>query len=99
MAEREHRRQRGVAGHVFRHKTLTRWETELIEPLAHELIDTFAPRGHAELVRELTFPFPVQVIARILGLPHDDYPYFPPLSFTLTTLAQRFEPPQKASDH
>jgi cytochrome P450 len=98
MEEPEHRRHRGLAGHAFRHKTLTRWETELIRPLAHELIDRFAPRGHAELVRELTFPFPVQVIARILGLPHDDYPYFQALAFTLTSVGEGYEAPKKASD-
>jgi len=97
MAEPEHRRHRGLAGHAFRQKTLTRWETELIGPLAQEMIDVFAPRGHAELVRELTYPFPVQVIARILGLPHEDYQYFQALAFTLTSVGEGYENASKAS--
>ena len=43
-------------------------------PSMHELIDRFAARGRAELVREFTFRFPVQVIAEILGVPPEDCP-------------------------
>ena len=46
---------------------------------------------------ELTFPFPVQVIARILGLPHEDYPHFQSLAFTLTALATGYETAIEAS--
>jgi cytochrome P450 len=91
MDEPEHRRHRSLAGHAFRQKTLSRWETELIEPLAHETIDRFAPAGEAELVDELTYPFPVQVIARILGLPHEDYPMFQHLAFTLTSVGGGYD--------
>ena len=41
-----------------------------------EHIDAFVDRGRADLVRELTFPFPVVVIARMLGLPREDLPMF-----------------------
>jgi cytochrome P450 len=44
--------------------------------VATELIDAFADRGHAELVREFNFPFPTQVISGILGLPREDYRQF-----------------------
>ena len=44
--------------------------------MANELIDRFAERGQAELVREFTFPYPTQVIAGILGLPREDYKQF-----------------------
>jgi cytochrome P450 len=40
------------------------------------MIDRFAGRGHAELVREFTYTYPVQVIAVILGLPHEDHLQF-----------------------
>ena len=43
----------------------------LVTTVVDELIDGFSARGSADLVRELTFNFPVQVIARILGLPRD----------------------------
>ncbi|HSS11171.1 MAG TPA: cytochrome P450 [Acidimicrobiales bacterium] len=98
MDEPEHRRTRSLAGQAFRQKTLERWEAELVAPLANEMIGRFAPNGHAELVQELTFPFPVQVIARILGLPHDDYPYFQQLAFTLTAVSAGYEASIKASE-
>jgi hypothetical protein len=43
---------------LFRAKLLERWRTELVEVVVHELIDRFAPRGYADLVREFTFAFP-----------------------------------------
>jgi cytochrome P450 len=98
MDEPEHGRFRRLAGQAFRHKALQRWESELIEPLAEETIATFAGRGHAELVRELTFPFPVQVIARILGLPRTDYPMFQELAFTLTSVGAGYRASRQASD-
>jgi len=67
----------------FRAALPERWRTELVQVVVHELIDQFAPRGRAELVREFTFAFPVQVIARIMGLPREDYPRFQRLSIEL----------------
>jgi cytochrome P450 len=67
----------------FRTALLERWRTELVEVVVHELIDRFAPRGRAELAREFTFAFPVQVIARIMGLPREDYLRFQRLSIEL----------------
>jgi cytochrome P450 len=86
MDEPEHRRQRGLVAEAFRHKTLLRWEVELVRAVVGELIDKFADRGRAELVREFTFPFPVQVIARILGLPREDYPRFQRWSLELISV-------------
>lgn len=97
MDDPEHRRSRAIAGHAFRQKTLQRWETELIEPLAKEMIDRFAGAGEVDLVDALTYPFPVQVIARILGLPHDDYPMFQQLAFKLTSVVAGFEASVRAS--
>ena len=91
MDEPEHRRHRNLSGSAFRQKTLQRWESELIAPLANEMLDHFATRGEAELVGELTYPYPVQVIARILGLPHDDYPMFQELAFRLTSVDAGYE--------
>ncbi|WP_231993770.1 cytochrome P450 [Mycobacterium sp. 852002-50816_SCH5313054-b] len=79
----EHRASRALVSPSFRTALLERWRTELVELVVHELIDRFAPRGRAELAREFTFAFPVQVIARIMGLPREDYPRFQRLSIEL----------------
>ena len=86
MDEPEHRHHRGLVAEAFRHKTLARWESELVSAVVGELIDVFVDRGRAELVREFTFPFPVQVIARILGLPRSDYPRFQRWSLELISV-------------
>jgi len=71
-----HRRYRALVSTAFRPKVMARWESELAEQVANELIDKFAVRGRAELVREFTFPYPTQIIAGILGLPRQDYRQF-----------------------
>jgi cytochrome P450 len=76
MDDPQHRRYRGLVSMAFRQKVLARWEDELVAQVANELIDRFADRGHAELVREFTFPYPTKVIAGILGLPREDYKQF-----------------------
>ena len=73
MDDPEHRLHRNLVANAFREKSLARWQEELIGPICNELIDRFARRGSAELVRELTFEFPVRVIARLLGLPEEDF--------------------------
>ncbi len=49
-----------------------------MRPIVNEYVDRFAARGHADLVRELTFPFPVRVVAAMMGLPEEDHRALPP---------------------
>lgn len=79
----EHRAIRALVSPSFRSALLERWRAELVEVVVGELIDRLAPRGRAELAREFTFAFPVQVIARIMGLPRQDYHRFQRLSIEL----------------
>lgn len=72
MDEPEHGRYRRLLQGAFSRKALERWERELVTPIVNGLIDRFAGRGSADLVRELTFPFPVSVIAGMIGLPEED---------------------------
>lgn len=72
----EHGRYRGLLNAGFTKRALERWERDLVRPVIHGLIDRFAARGRAELIRELTFPFPVSVIAGMIGLPESDHADF-----------------------
>jgi cytochrome P450 len=56
-----------------------------------ELIGAFAGDGHADLIPQLTFPFPVRVIARILGLPEADWPRFLRLSTELIGVMRNWD--------
>jgi cytochrome P450 len=76
MDEPEHHRYRQLVQQAFTRKAMERWESDLVGPIVDGFIDDFVDRGRADLVRELTFPFPVHVIAGLLGLPHDDLPQF-----------------------
>ena len=87
MDEPEHRLHRALVSQAFRHKALARWEEELVGSVCDELIDRFAADARVDLVRNYTFPFPVQVIARILGLPREDYPKFQQWSVQLISVA------------
>jgi cytochrome P450 len=86
MDEPEHRRHRALVSSAFSQKALARWEHELVERVANELIDRFAQRGRADLVREFTFPYPTQIIAGLLGLPREDYPQFQRWSISLLSI-------------
>ncbi|MHB8329809.1 MAG: cytochrome P450 [Acidimicrobiales bacterium] len=76
MDGNEHRRYRDIVGRAFRPSALARWEGELMVPTIHGLLDGIAPRGHAELVDEVTSRYPVQVIAGVLGVPVEDHAKF-----------------------
>ena len=63
----------------------------IIGATVSELIDAFAGDGHADLIPQLTFPFPVRVIARILGLAEADWPRFLQLSTQLIAVMRNWE--------
>ena len=86
MDDPEHRTHRNLVAHAFREKSLARWEPEFIAPIVDEQIDRFVGDGQADLVRQLTFEFPVRVIARLLGLPEADFPQFQRWSIELIGL-------------
>ena len=78
MDEPEHHLYRGLVQQAFSRKAMETWERELVRDVVDEHIDAFIdrPTKRADLVREVTFPFPVLVIARLLGLPREDLPMF-----------------------
>ncbi|MFD6456230.1 cytochrome P450, partial [Nocardia sp. NPDC060220] len=71
-----HRAHRNLVSAAFKPQSLAVWEPEVVRPICDELIDEFIDEGRADLVRDFTFEFPTRVIARLLGLPADDLPFF-----------------------
>jgi cytochrome P450 len=98
MDEPEHRMVRALVAPAFRSKVLERWEAGLVRSVVDGLIDQFIERGRADLVRDLTFDFPVQVIARILGLPGSDFPRFQRWAIEITSVAANWERGVRASN-
>ena len=87
----EHQRHRALVAKAFRARVLDQWSDTIIGATISELIDAFASDGHADLIPQLTFPFPVRVIARILGLPEADWPRFLRLSTELIAVMRNWD--------
>ena len=83
MDEPEHGRHRALVSKAFSQKALARWEHGLIARVGNDLIDRFASRGTADLVKEFTFPYPTRIIAGLLGLPEQDFNQFQRWSISL----------------
>ena len=87
----EHQRHRALVAKAFRARVLDQWSDTIIGATISELIDGFAGDGQADLIPQLTFPFPVRVMARILGLPEADWPRFLRLSTQLIAVMRNWE--------
>jgi cytochrome P450 len=98
LDEPEHRAHRTLVAPAFRPKLLARWQEELVRRVVDELIDSFASLGRADLVRRLTFAFPVRVIARILGLPASDSERFQRWSLELISMVVNWDRGTAAAD-
>jgi len=97
MDGEEHIRYRGLISKAFTRRALERWERDLVRPVVEEYVDRFAARGSADLVRELTFPFPVRVIACMMGLPEEDHERFHRLAIELISVGIDWESGMRAS--
>jgi cytochrome P450 len=76
MEGKEHSQYRGLVSHAFRSSSLKRWEDDLVRPVIGRLLDAIAATGRAELVRDITSRYPVQVICGIVGVPVEDHDQF-----------------------
>lgn len=93
----DHARYRGLLQQAFTKKALAYWEDTTLRPLARRLVDAFARRGRAELVRELTFPFPMSVIAEMMGIPNEHRARFHRLAVELISVGFDAKRAQRAA--
>lgn len=98
MDEPVHGRQRALVSKAFSPRAVAGWEHELVIPVANLLIDRFAGRGHADLVKEFNFEYPTRIISRILGLPEQDYEQFQRWSISLLSFTINPERGRAASE-
>jgi cytochrome P450 len=72
----DHTRLRGLSNRAFTPRVVADRRAE-IEEIAGNLVATFRREGgEGDLIQALSYPLPVLVIARVLGIPREDMPRF-----------------------
>ncbi|MBO0852499.1 MAG: cytochrome P450 [Nocardia sp.] len=97
MSGDTHRAHRDLVSTAFRPRSLRRWEPEIVRPVCAALIDEFAERGSADLVKDFTFEFPTRVISKMLGLPERDLPFFREAAVAIVSYADKVPRAMRAS--
>jgi cytochrome P450 len=90
MDEPEHGQHRALLKRAFSRSAVRRWEERIVRPVVRDHLAAIRGRGEADLVREVTFPFPVRVIAHMIGVPADRIDEFHRLAIQLISIA--FDP-------
>lgn len=75
MDGKEHQKHRQIVQHAFHFKAIAVLEQYMRE-VVEELLDGFAGDGQANLVEKFSEPFPIRVIARLVGVPIKDFDQF-----------------------
>ncbi|MBV8771178.1 MAG: cytochrome P450 [Deltaproteobacteria bacterium] len=70
-----HTRFRELVGKAFTSRRVAQMEPRMRD-IANRLIDAFEHAGRADIVRQFAYPFPMEVIAEILGVPLSDMDRF-----------------------
>ena len=86
MEGKEHVRFRNIISPFFGPRAMKAETGELVSSVVHRLIDDFAGAGHADLVQQFTFTFPMEVMANIIGIPVDDYHAFHRMALDLISV-------------
>ena len=94
----EHERLRNFANHRFLPGTLAEGR-ERFERIADDILDTAETGTTVDIIEEFSHPFPVTVIADLLGLPAVDREQFREWSIATTELAMTDEEEAKKAQH
>ena len=79
----EHTNYRRLFQKAFTPAALAKWGRDVVTPVVHQIIDRFAGRGHAELVREFTVEYPFRFIYGQLDMPGEHVEVFHKLAVGL----------------
>ncbi|MGH9211481.1 MAG: cytochrome P450 [Acidimicrobiales bacterium] len=99
MDEPEHQSYRRLILQAFTRRAMERWEVELVRPIVDRHLDAVlaASEDRAELVRQFTFPFPLDVIAGLFALPEDQHWRFHRLAVAVISVSVDAEGALRAS--
>lgn len=67
-----HQRLRSLSSSRFKFSSVESYKTSIIEPVVQQLVDRIADAGHADFISDFAVHIPIQVMARILGVPAED---------------------------
>jgi len=84
MDNPEHGRWRRIFQKIFLPQFVKTWGETIVDPVVHDLMDKFIPRGKADLIEEFTLRYPFEVIYRQLNLPEADVNTFQRLAIGQT---------------
>jgi cytochrome P450 len=84
MDNPEHGRWRKIFQKIFLPQYVKTWGETIVDPVVHELMSRFIPRGSADLIGEFTIRYPFEVIYRQLDLPTSDVGTFQRLAIGQT---------------
>ncbi len=87
----EHTKYRKLFQRAFTPAALAKWGREVVTPVVHRLIDGFAQRGSAELVREFTVEYPFRFIYGQVELPDEHVDVFHRLAVGLMCVVSDME--------
>jgi len=69
----DHTRLRSLVGHFFTPRAIEQWQTR-VQQITDELIDAVVHKGQMDVIEEVAFPLPLNVISEMLGIPAADRP-------------------------
>ncbi|WP_336760119.1 cytochrome P450 family protein [Paenibacillus sp. USHLN196] len=71
--EPDHRRLRSLVSKAFTPRYMESLRPR-VQEIADKLIDQFEGKGEMDLVKDYAYPFPINVISEMLGIPQEDRP-------------------------
>ena len=93
----EHPLYRKIFQKAFLPQIVATWGESLVDPVVEDLMDGFAGRGKADLVRDFTHHYPFHIIYRQLALPQEDIETFHKLAIAQTVTSFDVEHGTEAS--
>ena len=82
MEGTDHARLRRLLNPAFSASAISAMQDDFIN-LANELIDSFATTGRCEFVSQFSEPYAARVVAKLLGIPEEEWPTIAELSATI----------------